>query len=151
MSVASDTGRLTEQTTVTKPKRPRGMRFATLRRHVANVYRLMIKELRGLRSDPIMLALVAYSFSFAIYAVATAASTEAINLSVAVVDEDRSDLSRRIADGLTPPTFQPAVEIGAREMDAAMDAQRFLYVIEFPPKFQEDVLAGRRPSVQINV
>jgi ABC-2 type transport system permease protein len=154
MSVAGATARVRERTTspaVSKPKRPKGGRFAKLRRHLANVYRLMIKELRGLRSDPIMLALVAYSFSFAIYAVATGASTEATNLSVAIVDEDRSDLSRRIADGLTPPTFQPAVEIGAREMDAAMDAQRFLYVIEFPPKFQEDVLAGRRPSVQINV
>jgi ABC-2 type transport system permease protein len=154
MSVTSDTARVREQTTsptVVKPKQPKGSRFAKLRRHLANVYRLMIKELRGLRSDPIMLVLVAYSFSIAIYAVATGASTEATNLSVAIVDEDRSDLSRRIADGLTPPTFQPAVEIGAREMDAAMDAQRFLYVIEFPPKFQEDILAGRRPSVQINV
>ena len=32
-----------------------------------------------------------------------------------------------------------------------MDAQRFLFIIEFPPKFQEDILAGRQPSVQINV
>jgi ABC-2 type transport system permease protein len=154
MSVAGDTARVREQTTspaVIKPMRPKGSRFAKLRRHLANVYRLMIKELRGLRSDPIMLGLVAYSFSFAIYAVATGASTEATNLSVAIVDEDRSDLSRRIADGLTPPTFQPAVEIAATEIDAAMDSQRFLYVIEFPPKFQEDTLAGRRPSVQINV
>jgi ABC-2 type transport system permease protein len=153
MSMASDT-RVREQTTslaVIKPKRPKGSRFAKLRRHLANVYRLMIKELRGLRSDPIMLGLVAYSFSIAIYAVATGASTEATNLSVAIVDEDRSTLSRRIADGLTPPTFQPAVEIAATEIDAAMDSQRFLYVIEFPPKFQEDTLAGRRPSVQINV
>jgi ABC-2 type transport system permease protein len=154
MSVASDTARVREQTTssaVIKPKRPKGSRFAKLRRHLANVYRLMIKELRGLRSDPIMLGLVAYSFSIAIYAVATGASTEATNLSVAIVDEDRSDLSRRIADGLTPPTFQPAVEIAATEIDAAMDSQRFLYVIEFPPKFQEDTLTGHRPSVQINV
>src|SRR5215467_3575768 len=154
MSVTSDTARVREQTTspaVVKPKQPKASRFAKLRRHLANVYRLMIKELRGLRSDPIMLVLVAYSFSIAIYAVATGASTEATNLSVAIVDEDRSDLSRRIADGLTPPTFQPAVEIPATEIDAAMDSQRFLYVIEFPPKFQEDTLAGRRPSVQINV
>jgi hypothetical protein len=44
----------------------------------------------------------------AIYAVATGASTEASNLAVAIVDEDHSDLSRRIRGGLTPPTFQPA-------------------------------------------
>ena len=130
--------------TVAQPKRPRSSPFTNLRLHLANIYRLMIKELRGIRSDPIMLLLVAYSFTFAIYAAATGASTEATNLSVGIVDEDHSDLSRRIADGLTPPTFQPAVQIAATETDSAMNSQRFLFVIEISPKFQEDVLAGRR-------
>jgi ABC-2 type transport system permease protein len=125
--------------------------LARLRPHLANIYRLVIKELRSIRSDPIMLALVAYTFTFAIYAAATGASTEATNLSVGIVDEDRSDLSRRIADGLTPPTFKPAVEIAATEIDAAMNSQRFLFVIEIPPNFQSDILAGRQASVQINV
>ena len=111
----------------------------------------MIKELRSFRSDPVMLALVAYSFTIAIYAAATGASTEATNLSVAIVDEDHSDLSRRIADGLTPPTFKPAVQIAATEIDAAMDSQRVIYAIEFPPKFEADVLAGRQTTVQIDV
>ena len=134
-----------------KPKQPRSNRTGKLRRHLANIYRLIIKEMRSIRSDPVMLVLVAYTFSFAIYATATGASTEATNLSVGVVDEDHSDLSRRIADGFTPPTFQPAAEISTREMDAAMDSQRFLFVIEIPPKFQADILSGRQPSVQINV
>ena len=103
--------------TVAQPKRPRSSPFTNLRLHLANIYRLMIKELRGIRSDPIMLLLVAYSFTFAIYAAATGASTEATNLSVGIVDEDHSDLSRRIADGLTPPTFQPAVQIAATDTD----------------------------------
>jgi ABC-2 type transport system permease protein len=136
---------------VTKAKRSGSHRFAKLRLHVANIYRLTIKELRSFRSDPIMLALVAYAFTVAIYAAATGASTEATNLSVGIVDEDHSDLSRRIADGLTPPTFQRAVEITAGEIDSGMDSQRFMYVIEIPTKFQEDILAGRQPTVQINV
>ena len=154
MSAAAETAGTPERATsqaVTKAKRPKGSRFAKLRVHVANVYRLMIKELRGIRSDPVMLVLVAYSFSLAIYAVATGASTEATNLSVAVVDEDHSDLSQRIAEGLTPPTFQPAVEIAARDMQTAMDSQRFLFIIEIPPKFEADILAGRQTSVQVNV
>ena len=137
--------------TATKAKRSKRNRLSTLLRHLTNIYRLTIKELRSIRSDPIMLVLVAYSFTFAIYAAATGASTEATNLSIGIVDEDHSDLSRRIADGLTPPTFKSVTEITAPEMDAAMDAQRFLFIIEFPPKFQEDILAGRQPSVQINV
>jgi ABC-2 type transport system permease protein len=132
-------------------KRRKSDHFAKLRLHLANIYRLMIKELRGLRADPIMLLLVAYSFTIAIYAVATGASTEATNLSVGFVDEDHSDLSRQIADGLTPPTFGRVVEIAPSEIDPSMDAQRFVFVIEIPPKFQSDVLAGRQASAQINV
>src|SRR5256885_9988764 len=130
---------------VVKAEGPGSNRLGKLRVPLANIYRLMIKELRSIRSDPIMLALVAYSFTIAIYAVATGASTEATNLSVGIVDEDHSDLSRRIADGLTPPTFQPAVEIAATEIDASMDSQRFVFVIEIPPKFQSDILSGRQP------
>ena len=150
MSAASGRDQAAAQA-ATRRKRPESNRLAKLRSHLANIYRLVIKELRSIRSDPIMLALVAYTFTFAIYAAATGASTEATNLSVGIVDEDRSDLSRRIADGLTPPTFKPAVEIAATEIDAAMNSQRFLFVIEIPPKFQSDILAGRRASVQINV
>ena len=154
MSLASQAADSREQETpraVTKTKRPGDNWLAKLRLHLANIYRLMIKELRSFRSDPVMLALVAYSFTIAIYAAATGASTEATNLSVAIVDEDHSDLSRRIADGLTPPTFKAAVQIAATEIDAAMDSQRVIYVIEFPPKFEADVLAGRQPTVQIDV
>jgi ABC-2 type transport system permease protein len=154
MSVASPAANAQERATpqaAVKPKRPGSNRTGKLRRHLANIYRLIIKEMRSIRSDPVMLVLVAYTFSFAIYAAATGASTEATNLSVGIVDEDHSDLSHRIADGLTPPTFQPAVEISAREMDAAMDSQRFLFVIEIPPNFQADILSRRQPSVQINV
>jgi ABC-2 type transport system permease protein len=150
MSAASGREQATPQA-MRRPKRSESNRLAKLRLHLANIYRLVIKELRSIRSDPIMLALVAYTFTFAIHAAATGASTEATNLSVGIVDEDRSDLSRRIADGLTPPTFKPAVEIAATEIDAAMNSQRFLFVIEIPSKFQSDILAGRRVSVQINV
>ena len=154
MSATSQAAAAPEQPTAqaaAQPKRPRTNRFTNLRVHLANIYRLMIKELRGLRSDPIMLLLVAYSFTLAIYTAATGASTEATNLSVGVVDEDHSDLSRQIADGLTPPTFQPAVQITPGEIDSSMNSQRFLFVIEIPPRFQEDILAGRQASAQIDV
>jgi ABC-2 type transport system permease protein len=154
MSVASGAADSRERATPhaeTPTKRPGRNRFAKLRLHLANIYRLMIKELRSFRSDPIMLALVVYSFTIAIYAGATGASTEAKNLSVGIVDEDRSDLSRGIADGLTPPTFKRAIELRDNEIDRAMDAQRVIYVIEIPPKFEADILAGRQPTVQINV
>jgi len=154
MSVASGAADSREGVTPhaeTLTNRPHGNRFAKLRLHLTNIYRLIIKELRSFRSDPIMLALVVYSFTIAIHAAATGASTEATNLSVGIVDEDHSDLSRRIADGLTPPTFKQAIQLKASEIDASMNSQRVIYAIEIPPKFQADILEGRQPTVQINV
>ncbi|MDC7789056.1 ABC transporter permease [Rhodoplanes sp. TEM] len=129
-------------------KRPAGTGLAA---RLANVFRLTVKELRSIRADPIMLLLVVYAFTINVYSVATGASVEATNLAVAVVDEDRSALSRRIADGLTPPLFRPAVEIGAAEIDGALDAGRVVFVVEIPPRFEADVLAGRKTAVQVNV
>src|SRR5579863_5882391 len=83
----------------------------TLVDHVVNIFHLVIKELRSIRADPVMLLLVIYSFSISVNTVATGAVTEATNLSVGIVDEDGSDLSRGIAEGLVRPTFQPAVHI----------------------------------------
>ena len=122
-----------------------------LRVHLANIWQLVIKELRSIRADPVMLILLVYSFSIAVYTVATGASTEAKNLSVGIVDEDRSDLSRQIRNALNPPLFKSAVPINAGEIDEEMDHGRLVFVLEIPPSFQADLLSGRRASVQLNV
>ena len=126
-------------------------RKLTLRDHVSNIFRLVIKELRSIRSDPTMLVLVVYAFSISVNTVATGAVTEATNLSVGIVDEDGSDLSRQIAEGLVRPTFQPAVQIRASEIDAKMDKGELLFVVEIPTNFQANILAQRKTEVQINV
>jgi ABC-2 type transport system permease protein len=123
----------------------------TLRDHVINILRLVVKELRSIRADPTMLILVAYAFSISVNTVASGAVTEATNLSVGVVDEDGSELSRQIAAGLTPPTFQPAVHIAASQIDSKMDRGELLLVVEIPPNFQANVIAERKTEVQINV
>jgi len=116
----------------------------------ANVFRLGIKELYGLKADPVLMIMIVYVFSFAVYA-ASGVKFEVEHAAVGVVDEDRSELSRRIAGALLPPYFKPAVEIGANEIDPNMNSGRLLFVLEIPPKFEQDVLAGRLPTVQINV
>lgn len=123
----------------------------TWRDHVINIFRLVIKELRSIRADPTMLVLVAYAFSISVNTVATGAVTEATNLSVGIVDEDGSELSRQIAAGLQPPTFQPAKQITAKDIDAKMDKGELLLVVEIPPNFQANIIAERKTEVQINV
>jgi ABC-2 type transport system permease protein len=123
----------------------------TFAEHVANVLRLVVKELRSILADPTMLVLVVYAFSISVNTVATGAATEATNLSVGIVDEDGSDLSRQIAEALRRPTFQPPVQITASEIDAKMDKGELLLVVEIPPNFQADIRAKRKTGLQINV
>src|ERR1700734_393782 len=122
----------------------------TLRDHFVNVLRLVVKELRSIRADPTMLVLVVYAFSVSVNTVATGAVTEATNLSVGVADEDGSELSRQIAESLVRPTFQPAVQIRATDIDSKMDKGELLFVVEIPTNFQADILAQRKTEVQIN-
>jgi ABC-2 type transport system permease protein len=119
--------------------------------HATNIFHLVIKELRSIRADPVMLVLLIYSFSLSVYTVATGAVTDATNLSVGVVDEDGSDLSRRIAEGLRRPTFQPPVHITASEIDPMMDKGKLLFVVEIPPNFEAEIRAQRQTGIQINV
>jgi ABC-2 type transport system permease protein len=122
-----------------------------LRLHLANISRLVIKELRSIRADPVMLILVIYAFTIAVYSVSTGASTEAQNLAVGIVDEDHSQLSRHLRSALLPPIFQPPVVIPASAINSEMDHERLVFVVEIPPKFQSDLLAGRSATVQVNV
>ena len=115
-----------------------------------NIWRLGIKELYGLAADPVMLLIIFFVFTGAVYSISEV-KFEVEHASIGVVDEDQSELSRRIAAALLEPYFEPAVEIRADEIDPEMNSGRLLFVIEIPPKFEHDVLADRRPTVQINV
>jgi len=117
----------------------------------ANVLQLGIKELRSLGRDPMMLVLIVWSFSFSVY-IAAGAMPETLNKApIAIVDEDRSPLSQRIVDAFYPPYFLPPPLIAQPEMDEGMDAGLFTFALNIPPEFQRDVLAGRSPTIQLNV
>ncbi len=120
-------------------------------RRLRIIYRLGVKELMSLRADPVLLLLIVYTFTIAIYSVATGAKTDVENAAVGVVDEDRSQLSRRLVDALRPPFFQSPVMLTTQEVDQALDRGRFSFVLDIPPDFQSDLLAGRRPALQLDV
>lgn len=118
---------------------------------VANIVHLGIKELYSLRRDPIMLVLIVYAFTVAIYTAATAMPETLSKTPIAIVDEDRSPLSTRIVDAFYPPYFLPPVLITPAEMDARMDVGLDTFALDIPPDFQHDVLARRSPTIQLNV
>jgi len=119
---------------------------------LAHIYRLGIKELYSLRRDPVLVFLILYTFTFAIYTVAPGVKTEVRNASIAFVDEDGTELSRRLRDAFLRPYFKrPALLASMRDIDAAMDAGAYTFVVVIPSRFQADIAARRMPTLQINV
>jgi len=117
----------------------------------ATVYYLGVKELWSLARDPMMLGLIAFAFSVAIYTGAKAQPETLNKAPIAIVDYDRSPLAERIIGAFYPPQFLPPVRITPDEMDARMDAGLDTFALIIPPDFQRDVLAGRQPEIQLNV
>lgn len=117
----------------------------------ANIFNLGIKELRSLLRDPIMIVLVIFSFTFAVYAAATATPETLHKAPIAIIDEDQSPLSIRIVDSFYPPHFMPPALITQSEADARMDAGLDTFALTIPSGFQRDVLARRNPVIQLNV
>ena len=118
---------------------------------IGHIWQLGLKELRSLWRDRLLLLFVIWAFSGALYTAAKAAPDRLHRAAIAVVDEDQSPLSQRIVNAFYPPTFMKPTAIGLQDMDAGMDAGRFTFVMDIPPDFQSDVLAGKQPTIQLNV
>jgi ABC-2 type transport system permease protein len=117
----------------------------------ANVLQLGVKELRGLLRDPVLIVLIIHAFTLSVYMHATGLPETLKKAAISVVDEDRSPLSARIVGAFYPPYFTAPVVITPAEMDRRMDAGTDTFVLDIPPSFQRDLLAGRSPAIQLNV
>ncbi|MGO3858717.1 MAG: ABC transporter permease [Neisseriaceae bacterium] len=120
-------------------------------RNLANIYRLGVKELWSLLRDPMMLILIVYTFSLSVYTAATAMPETLHKAPIAIVNEDHSPLSERIAAAFYPPQFLPPALLTPSEVDPSMDEGRYTFVLNIPPNFQRDLLAGKHVEIQLNV
>ena len=120
-------------------------------RSLYNIFWLGTKELRSFFSDWVLLGFVIYSFSLAVISQAQSNSQELYHASIAIVDEDHSELSRRIGHAFLQPYFKTPVAVEQDDVERLMNAGKFTFVLDIPPNFQRDVLAGRQPGLQINV
>lgn len=118
---------------------------------LSNIVQLGIKELRGLTRDPMLMVLIVYAFTLSVYTAATALPETLNKAPIAIVDEDSSPLSTRISSAFYQPLFMPPEFITRDEMDRRMDAGLDTFALDIPPGFQRDVLAGRQPTIQLNV
>lgn len=120
-------------------------------RTLLNIFHLGVKELRSLARDSLMLVLILFSFTGQVYLTATGVPESLHKAPMAVVDEDRSPLSSRIVNAFYPPHFLKPVIIDPYAADPGMDVGLYTFVLDIPPDFQADVLAGRQPTIQLNV
>ncbi|SIO53467.1 ABC-2 type transport system permease protein [Rhodovulum sp. ES.010] len=120
-------------------------------RSLRNIVRLGLKELWSLFRDPVLMGLVLYTFTGAVFAVAHGVQTEVRNAAIAVVDEDRTTLSTRLRAAFLPPYFRQADLIGMEEMAPALDRGRYSFVLHVPAGFEADILAGRQPTLQLSI
>ena len=111
-----------------------------------NLLTLIGKELRSLFADPILLILITYMFTGMVIAMSQS-NTDIRNAAVAIIDEDHSPLSRRLADAIRPPYFRTPVAIDRAEADAAMNRGDYVFILEIPPHFERDLLQGRTPEI----
>lgn len=116
---------------------------------VRHIFWLGLKELVSLWRDPVLLFLIAYTFTFSVYTPAKSAVMDVVNASIAIVDEDSSDASRAVHQAMLPPLFLPAELIPFNEINRAMDRGRFTFVVLIPPDFQADLEEDSRPDVQV--
>lgn len=119
--------------------------------NLKNVWNLGVKELRGLLRDPIMLVLIAYSFSLSIWTSSNASPDALANAAISIVDEDQSHLSSRIISSFYAPYFVKPQLITTTEMDSRMDSGMDTFALNIPPDFERDVLAGKSPALQLNI
>lgn len=120
-------------------------------RTLKNIIYLGMKELRSLMRDKAMLALIVFAFTISIYSSATVTSGSLHLAPIAIADQDRSQLSERIINSFYEPYFLAPADIDISQMDGLMDSGTYTFTMDIPPNFQRDVLAGRRPAIQLNV
>ena len=118
---------------------------------LSNIYNLGIKELRSLYRDPVLFIFILMAFSFMIFVAGKAASQKLNNAPIAVVDEDQSPLSTRLINAFYPPNFKTPDLIALHDIDPDMDSGKYTFVINIPPHFHRDMLAGKIPALQVNV
>jgi ABC-2 type transport system permease protein len=117
----------------------------------ANIFWLGIKELWSLGHDVFLCGFLIWSFSIAVLTQARGHLQEVYQASVGFIDEDNSELSRRVIGALQPPEFKTPVAVSEREVDQLMNIGRYTFVIDIPPNFQRDVERGSRPALQVDV
>lgn len=113
------------------------------------LWQLVFKEFRSLLGDKIMVLLIVAMFGFVPFVIHQGVKAEVDNATVGVIDDDRSALSYRLRQALLPPYFKSVVEVERQMAEQQMEQGQFIFLLDIPPNFEKDLIAGRKPKIQV--
>jgi ABC-2 type transport system permease protein len=122
-----------------------------LNMRIANIFYLGIKELIALSRDLILMVFIAYAFTISVYNVAQSLPETLHKSPISIVDEDHSQLSKRLIDAFYPPYFTTPTLITLNEVEDRMNSGIDTFSIVIPPKFEQDVRGRKKPTIQLNI
>jgi len=119
---------------------------------IGRVWQIIIKELIQFRRDRILTMFLLVFPTLQLTLMARVAGGDISHLSLAVLDEDRSAISRRMVEVMDSTdtlilTHRPASQ---REVTSLLDRGEVAVAVLIPPRFTADLYSGKRtPAVQI--
>ncbi|MCQ2377667.1 MAG: ABC transporter permease [Victivallaceae bacterium] len=121
-----------------------------MNQHLKNIFHLGIKEIIELGRDGMMVLLIVLTFSLGVMVTAKGEPESVQRASIAIVDEDHSELSERISEAFLPPLFLKPVRATMQEIDVGMDNDKYTFSLIIPSNYQRNVASGKNPELQLN-
>ena len=114
------------------------------------IKRMVVKEIRQLFRDPKTKRIIFAAPVIQLILLGYAVNTDVRNVSMAVVDHDRTVASREFVAAFTGSGYFRVTQTSdrSRDLGTALDEGRAVVAIEIPAGYQADLAAGRSPSVQ---
>lgn len=118
-------------------------------------YRLQImtsKELLQLLRDKVLVGFVLYGFTAAIYFAGSGISFQLKNAQLAIIDNDRSELSRELASRFRAPEFNvQGYLMRPQQGESQLDSNETMLLMDIPAGFSEAVKKGEPVDIQMQV
>jgi ABC-2 type transport system permease protein len=117
------------------------------------VRRMVVKELRQLFRDPRTRGVIFVSPVIQLLMFGYAVNTDVRDVSMALVDHDRSPSSRALVDAMTASGYFTvrATSDRSASLGRALDRGQVVVGLEIPARYGADLAAGRAPAVQLLV
>ncbi len=113
---------------------------------------MLVKELKQLGRDRVLLAFILYAFTIDIFLAASGVSLSLNNAATLVQDHDHSAASRELTGRFRAPYFRIDGQV-AHDKDglAALDQGKAMVVISVPEGLQKNLATGRQTPVAMQV